>query len=161
METFHDEYSAEYQTQHKAAWKNLDEKAALEKELSLVESACNKDSSEHLLKEMKSLKEKIKSLTDTISSNDEVWIEKQSVDYRLPNFETAQQNLLVTITSNDIQFAHGIEFVHYRDLADLLVEAQFFGEEDDTGLNRVIGCPRRLNIDPLCRLKFDQGRMPT
>ncbi len=65
----------------------------------------------------------------------DAWLEGQNAGYRFPNFETAQQDLQETITSNHIQFAHGIEFVAFGDLPDLLARAQCFGEVDDTNMN--------------------------
>jgi hypothetical protein len=54
--------------------------------------------------------------------------------------QNEQQDAMVTIASNHIHFAHGIEFVHYGDLAELLAQAQCFGEVDETDLHEVFSC---------------------
>jgi hypothetical protein len=68
----------------------------------------------------------------------DLWLESQGADYSFPNCETVQQDLQVTITINHIQFAHGIEFLAFGDIADLLAKAQCFGEVDETDLNGFI-----------------------
>jgi hypothetical protein len=49
--------------------------------------------------------------------------------------ETEQQDCQVRVTKNDIEFPHGTEFVHYSWIAELLAEAQCYGEVDDTNMH--------------------------
>jgi hypothetical protein len=39
------------------------------------------------------------------------------------------------VTKNDIEFPHGTGFVHYSWIAELLAEAQCYGEVDDTNMH--------------------------
>jgi hypothetical protein len=54
----------------------------------------------------------------------------------LPNSgETEQQDCQVRVTKNDIEFPHGTAFVPYSYLAELLAEAQCYGEVDNTNMH--------------------------